>query len=440
MTKYIKHIGIFVCIFALCGTALWGAWQLWFNPYRSTVSILWPSEELEDVLTTQQAVEDLDYIVHRLIERHPACINGLTGNVQFEYERERAGIAVLQEVSVLSLWQSAARVLSSLGDAHTAVGVNYENSAHLPLTFAWKDDKMICLGDEYEGYIVVEVGNISIDDLYQRFLSQFSYELESWARHSFASRLNRSEYLSFVGVDILTDIPLVLENPNDGSRITATFTLCESVTAGDEKAEPNFDYSVDSSAGMGIFTLRQCVYDEEYKNGLRDFFTAVQENNIRSVIVDLRNNPGGNSLVTNEFIRYLPAESYLTGACEVRFGSILWKNKSQSQRNQQLTPVFSGDVYVLTGADTFSSAMDFATLISDNKLGMVVGEVPGNMPSSYGDILFFQTPNARLVFTVSYKYFIRPDASKSDSPLIPDVIVPAKDALTETMRLIEKAR
>jgi hypothetical protein len=440
MTKYIKHIGIFVCIFALCGTALWGAWQLWFNPYRSTVSILWPSEELEDVLTTQQAVEDLDYIVHRLIERHPACINGLTGNVQFEYERERAGIAVLQEVSVLSLWQSAARVLSSLGDAHTAVGVNYENSAHLPLTFAWKDDKMICLGDEYEGYIVVEVGNISIDDLYQRFLSQFSYELESWARHSFASRLNRSEYLSFVGVDTLTDIPLVLENPNDGSRITATFTLCESVTAGDEKAEPNFDYSVDSSAGMGIFTLRQCVYDEEYKNGLRDFFTAVQENNIRSVIVDLRNNPGGNSLVTNEFIRYLPAESYLTGACEVRFGSILWKNKSQSQRNQQLTPVFSGDVYVLTGADTFSSAMDFATLISDNKLGMVVGEVPGNMPSSYGDILFFQTPNARLVFTVSYKYFIRPDASKSDSPLIPDVIVPAKDALTETMRLIEKAR
>jgi hypothetical protein len=440
MTKYIKHIGIFVCIFALCGTALWGAWQLWFNPYRSTVSVLWPSEELEDVLTTQQAVEDLDYIVHRLIERHPACINGLTGNVQFEYERERAGIAVLQEVSVLSLWQSAARVLSSLGDAHTAVGVNYENSAHLPLTFAWKDDKMICLGDEYEGYIVVEVGNISIDDLYQRFLSQFSYELESWARHSFASRLNRSEYLSFVGVDTLTDIPLVLENPNDGSRITATFTLCESVTAGDEKAEPNFDYSVDSSAGMGIFTLRQCVYDEEYKNGLRDFFTAVQENNIRSVIVDLRNNPGGNSLVTNEFIRYLPAESYLTGACEVRFGSILWKNKSQSQRNQQLTPVFSGDVYVLTGADTFSSAMDFATLISDNKLGMVVGEVPGNMPSSYGDILFFQTPNARLVFTVSYKYFIRPDASKSDSPLIPDVIVPAKDALTETMRLIEKAR
>jgi hypothetical protein len=38
--------------------------------------------------------------------------------------------------------------------------------------------------------------------------------------------------------------------------------------------------------------------------------------------------------------------------------------------------VFSGDVYVLTGADSFSAAMGFATLLSDNGLGMVVGEIP----------------------------------------------------------------
>ncbi len=439
-SKWRKHIIIFLCAFILCGFALWSMWQLWFNPYRGTVSDLRPSEELDTVLTPQQAVKNLDYLVQRLAERHPACMNGLPDNVQLEYERERAGIAALPEVSVLSLWQSAASVLSSLGDAHTAVGVNYENRVRLPFTFAWNDDTLTCSSGEYGEYIVIEIGEISTDELYQRFLTQFSYELGAWARHSFASRLNRGEYLAFVGVDTQKDIPLVLENPNDSSRITATFTLHESVTVSEEKAEPNFDYSVDSSADMGIFTLCKCVYDGEYKNGLRDFFTAVQENNIHSVIVDLRGNPGGNSLVTNEFVRYLPAESYLTGASEVRFGSILWKNKLQNPKNQHLTPVFSGKVYVLTGADTFSPAMDFATLLSDNKLGTVVGEVPGNMPSSYGDILYFQTLNARLVFTVSYKYFIRPDASKSDSPLIPDVTVPAKDALTETMRLIEKAR
>jgi hypothetical protein len=68
----------------------------------------------------------------------------------------------------------------------------------------------------------------------------------------------------------------------------------------------------------------------------------------------------------------------------------------------------------------------------------VVGEIPGNMPSSYGDILCFQTPNALLAFTVSYKYFTRPDASKSKLPLIPDIQVPARDALGEAKRLINK--
>ena len=93
---------------------------------------------------------------------------------------------------------------------------------------------------------------------------------------------------------------------------------------------------------------------------------------------------------------------------------------------------------MLTGTDSFSAAMGFATLLSDNGLGMVVGEIPGNKPSSYGDILYFQTPNALLAFTVSYKYFIRPDATKSDLPLLPDLQVPAHDAMEETLRLIHK--
>ena len=67
-----------------------------------------------------------------------------------------------------------------------------------------------------------------------------------------------------------------------------------------------------------------------------------------------------------------------------------------------------------------------------------MGEIPGNMPSSYGDILRFQTPNAHLVFAVSHKYFVRPDESMSDLPLIPDVQVPAEKALDKVIELIGK--
>jgi len=50
-----------------------------------------------------------------------------------------------------------------------------------------------------------------------------------------------------------------------------------------------------------------------------------------------------------------------------------------------------GDIYILTNTFSFSSAVDSATLLSDNRLCKVIGEIPGNMSSSYGDIFRFQT-------------------------------------------------
>lgn len=141
-------------------------------------------------------------------------------------------------------------------------------------------------------------------------------------------------------------------------------------------------------------------------------------------------------MVASEFIRHLDVADYLTWGTEVRFGPFVWKFKRQRVKNHLIEPVFAGDIYVLTAADTFSSAMDFAALISDNELGLVVGETPGNMPSSYGDVLYFQTPNSGLVLTVSYKRFLRPDESKTELPLVPDLEISAGEALAEAMRLV----
>ena len=105
-----------------------------------------------------------------------------------------------------------------------------------------------------------------------------------------ATRLNRSPYLAFVGIDVNTDIQLVLENPADGETVTASFASGRGRDRA-RQAKPFFEYKLDLDRGVGIFTLRQCDYNEEYRSGLRNFFTEVNENNIHSVIVDLRGNP-----------------------------------------------------------------------------------------------------------------------------------------------------
>ena len=425
-------------VLVLGTAALIGVWRLWFDPHRETISTFEQSEKLDTVLTGMQAAQDLKFIVSRLKERHPACISSLPVVVQEAYEREYIELAEKEEASVLSLWQSASRVLACLGDAHTTVGPYHEDTRFLPLMFSWEGQSLLCSGGQYSGYTVRKIGGVSVEQLYEQFQEQFSYELDAWALHAFASRINRNDYLAFLGINAKQEVEILLEEANEESPIIEVFELQESATAIPVGTEPFYNYSIDVASGVGIFTLRQCIYDKNYKDALKDFFKLVQNEEVHSVIVDLRGNPGGNSLVANEFIRYLPVERYQVGGSQVRFGPILWNYKPRQRKNKQADDVFSGDVYVLTGTDSFSAAMDFATLLSDNGLCKVVGESPGNMPSSYGDILYFQTPNAGLVLTVSYKYFIRPNESKSNIPLVPDVQVPAYDAMEETLRLIHK--
>ena len=99
---------------------------------------------------------------------------------------------------------------------------------------------------------------------------------------------------------------------------------------------------------------------------------------------------------------------------------------------------FAGNVYILTSANTFSAAMDFTVLIQDNKIGKVIGEIPGNMPTSYGDVSCFTLPNSGLSMHIPWRVFHRPDRTKEDIPAIPDIECEAVDALDQLKALIDE--
>ncbi len=432
--RLIKQAVIFLCIAGSLSLAIWTVWNLVLNPYRGTVKQPVPSMSLDTLIDSDKAIEDLDYVAAMLTTRHPACVKGLPDVIDTVYHQERTTLAQKNQVTVLELWQSSARMLTCMKDAHTGIRPQSDFQL-LPLEFKFVDGALVFSDNQSTVLGVERIGGIPVNELYARFCEQFPFELEEYARYSFARRMNRSDYLSFVGVDTKNDIEILLE---DGEKQIAKAYPWYSNNISTQEKDEFISFAFDQDSELGILTLKQCVYDETYKNVLRQFFTEALNKGVKAVVVDLRDNPGGNSLVVNEFIRYLPVEQYGTGSTNMRYGPMLFKNKPQKLTNQVYSDlVFDGELYVLTSVATFSSAVDFAVYIHDNSLGTIVGEIPGNMPTSYGDVLSFQTPNAGLYFTVSYKHFIRPDASKSDSPLVPDIIVQSDRAMEKLISLIE---
>ncbi len=437
--KIVKVIVRVVAVLLLLAGILYGAYKLFLDPYRGTVSNIEFTVPLSDVLSQEEAEEDIDYVLKLLEERHPASMDGLPEAVAEQGRLEKAELG--NGVTAMRLWQAIARILAKLGDAHTSVNVNMEVNERVPVSFRFADGKLYFNDGEYAGSEVVSIGGVAVGELLATYKSQFSYEQEGYAEYYFARMCSWKDDLTFMNANVSDTVEIVFEAP--GGEATATFAFENNAPAPEQTVQPPpfVSYEIDAENGIGILTLRSCQYNDIYRETLDDFFTEVKDAAVETVVVDLRGNGGGNSNVANEFIRYLDVDDYYGfGGINSRYGPILYEFEKTLTVNDKIEGLlFTGDVYALTSTQTFSAATDFGVMLSDNGIGKIAGETSGGMPSSYGDILRFQLPNSKLLYTVSFKYFRRPDESKDLLPLVPDYPSSAADAL-ETVYDLKRAR
>jgi hypothetical protein len=399
-------------------------------PRRGIVKIFDASLPLDHALTQREALRDLNYFLNHLETRHPAWLDGSTGLVEAVEAQYQAEVDQLgEQVTVLELWQAASRIAAQLGDGHT--WVNWKN----PKTALYIDNfKQL---DDYG--LPLNIDGVPTQELLDTYLSITSYELPFYAEARFLNSVIVAEpMLTFCGVDTADGVDMTFSTDEGEQTFHYVFVPLERVVQYGSSTEDEkwVDYAIDLENDLGIFTLRSCTYNEEYQTTLAAFFAEVFKYGLSNIVVDLRGNGGGNSTVANEFLRYIDVDQYKSWDGAVRFGWYLHQNNDVVVDNRKQPKTFDGDLYVLTDIFTYSAAMDFAMLIGDNDLGMLVGEPSGNLPDSYGDILVFQMPNSDLVVRISHKKWYRIDEEKAQEALMPDVIVPAEDALDKALEMI----
>ncbi|MDP8209992.1 MAG: S41 family peptidase, partial [Candidatus Stygibacter australis] len=205
----------------------------------------------------------------------------------------------------------------------------------------------------------------------------------------------------------------------------------------------------------------------DFRIFLERMFSDIYQQKIENLVIDVRNNAGGNSILANQFFDHIKLEKpispittgiklsqlmqhyysdvvdYYLNRLQDNFGveaelpyyydldldmkedyfSII-RNKDSGFYLPASNHKFDGKLYFLTGYGTFSSAGDMVTIAYDNDLGIVVGEPMGQKPTSYGDILYFSLPNSGIEGSVSHKVFKRPKRSLSrEKTIYPDVSV-----------------
>ena len=432
-------INILVLIITFIGT--------YCNPYRNSMTLYqnpdYYCKEYKTEMSYDEAKADLDEAMQYLKNIHPMFIHGFTPDVQELYNQALSHLQRSKGISVNDLCKEIETVFSSLNDGHTHIDARYSDYHYL------KDIHAHSLAHDE----IVAVNNITLEEIFEKNRNYFSYETEEYGLRKIKACLQTIEDLNYIGFNIDDGITYTYMDSN-GDLFDEKYYAKDFLTDEEYREYNNMDnleddesddeykfveYEILKSANMAVLTLHSCEYNDEYKKCLSDMFREVKERGIDNVCVDLRDNSGGNSYVADEFIHYLDVDSYCTWGQDWRLGLILIPSNGSVLKNHKYTDfLFSGNVYMLTSIDSFSSAMDFAMLISDNKLGKIVGEHSGNKPRSYGDISIFKLRNSGLVMQVSTKKWYRVDETNKDEFVEPDIACDSEQALQVLMEHLKE--
>jgi C-terminal processing protease CtpA/Prc len=386
--------------------------------------------EITAPLTAAQMQADLDFVAGKIAAVHPATRNGNTDDVDKALAAARTRLS--QPLERHDFWLLLNSVLIALHDSHSSLGA-LGSGEMLDLPVRWLEDGIIVSSDTAalrRGDRVLTLGGRDEKQLLAAMRSIIPAETDGWVRHRAATMLRDQVVLELLG--IVGDGPVNVTIDRGGER--KQVAVGPGRTANRVRPRrPWVGYTIEAEHDLAILTLDKCTNNAEYQRVVREFFEDVARQGITRIAVDLRENGGGNSSVTNEFLRYLDIDQFADYSAEVRVTADVIAQRGvegpprydaygpQRKRNKRVDrpAAFDGKLFVLTSNRTFSSGSWFATVLRDNGLAEVVGEATGNSPSAFGDILTFTAPESGFTFTLSYKKFVRPDRSRDPAEHLP---------------------
>ncbi|RZS93559.1 S41 family peptidase [Aquimarina brevivitae] len=195
---------------------------------------------------------------------------------------------------------------------------------------------------------------------------------------------------------------------------------------------------------------------EQYKRFIDSSFTAFKTKKSPNLIIDLRNNLGGDDSFSDYLVSYIAHKPFRwcskftlkTSAILKRHvketydvsqpfwksvlshdnGSI-YKYEFDLYQPQPETKRYQGKVYVLVNRQSHSQSAVTAAQIQDYSFATIVGEETGDFPSLLASQYGFNLPNTGINVKIAKGYIVRINGSKKPEGVQPDIII--KDHLLD---------
>ncbi len=195
------------------------------------------------------------------------------------------------------------------------------------------------------------------------------------------------------------------------------------------KSNEIYSFSIDRNFFTSIMKIQSFGQLESFCSFADNAFQELATNNISNLIIDIRGNGGGRSIVVDSLMNFLTEKEYSQyKKIEIRVCKELkerykerypeqydWINSFEidelvNQDAKVSYPLnnkhrYKGKLFLLTDKTTASAAATFAGIFKELNLGLIIGEETGGTIEYYGDYWEILTPNTAIAFCIAPKRF-----------------------------------
>lgn len=491
-------------VWGLFGYASLNGQNLVFNTYINEDVV-----NSEDYIKGNVYQKDFLLFVDLLKDSHPAFAQGNDFPFNVDSVRQDGYKWAYQCKSINDLKAYMQSVATLLNDAHTTLLPEVNNNLIYPFVF-FKDDSAIYMralnkgGESFLGKRIFQINGHPVLSVLNSFKRAISSDNEAYFENkvnNYMQLYSMWENNPFCRSDSL--LQFIFE---DGTALSLSPVTRQNINLvwKDDRSLPNpirdnkktpFQYKLLSKESICYLQFNSCMDQSSarlqyymskgdsipeaierkllqfprFDNFLGEMFQAIHTNGIKTLVVDVRDNSGGNSSLCDVLLSWLkPLQDLKKGTSWIRV-SKLWEqcNPSLAQKYHQAyrennlefnmgelydtasmppiksehnnslssemisklfvknvdeNKVFKGNVVFIQNSSTFSSAGLLITNAVDNNIGTLIGDNSSYRPCGYGDLLSWELPNTKIRGYVSHKIFSRPDGDKcGESSLTPTV-------------------
>lgn len=333
--------------------------------------------------TLEEVTEDFDQMVITLHRDNPLLF-GNQSDIEEFIEQQR--LKLVDNMTIYEFYRIMSPIAMAYKCGHTVLNLDYDtyqftydNAKFFPLDVKIINKEIIVVGNNevYEiplGSVIAKINGKYADRLLDELLAYVPADGDSV--NGRYEKLNQRFSMTYYYVYPSDSFEIMYREPDSiyYEYITINAETMATINKNND-IEPvvNAPYSSFFEDEYAILTIKSFSAYGIYSNSdfydfFFDFFTEVHTKNIQDVIIDIRQNWGGDPLIASDLFSYIAAYSqqYFTDDSPPYYTTL--------SRDVPLSePHYNGRLYILIDGITFSTAGHFAALVKFHEIATFIG-------------------------------------------------------------------